>query len=215
MPVTYTTHFRRRDPVLHAVAKRVGPYALKPARDRFGMLVRSILSQQISTSAARSIRAKLENLVGKRGIKPATIRSLSLEELRSVGLSRQKASYLHDLAAKADDGTIRLARIARLGDEEVITELTQVNGIGRWTAQMFLIFSLGREDVFPAGDFGVKAAIQKLYGYNDLPDRDQLAEIQQRWTPYATIGSWYCWRYLDLLAAERNGNTSPKRKRGK
>jgi DNA-3-methyladenine glycosylase II len=204
---TYQTHFRRHDPTLHAVIKRVGPFALKPGRDRFGMLVRSIISQQISVGAARSIRARLETLAGKAGIKPASILALDAEKLRSVGLSKQKAAYLHDLAAKVEDGTVQLSKMGRLDDATIIEQLCEVKGIGRWTAQMFLIFSLGREDVFPSDDFGVRSAIQKLYSLEDRLERQHLVEIGQRWSPYASIGSWYCWRYLDLLKHEKNGGT--------
>jgi DNA-3-methyladenine glycosylase II len=208
MPAAYHHHFRRTDPAIHGVIKQVGPFTLKPNRDRFGMLVRSIISQQISVGAARAIRGRLEALVGKGGMQPATIARLSIEKLRSVGLSPQKASYLHDLAAKVADQVVRLPKIGRLGDEEVIAELTQVKGVGRWTAQMFLIFSLGREDVFPIDDFGVRAAISKLYGFAEIPPKSDLLEIGQRWHPYASIGSWYCWRYLDLLKSQKANATT-------
>jgi DNA-3-methyladenine glycosylase II len=108
------------------------------------------------------------------------------------------------LSQKVQDGTVRLARIGRLSDDQIIDELCQINGIGRWTAQMFLIFALGREDVFPSDDFGVRMAIMKLYGYDDVPSREQLAVIGERWSPFASVGAWYCWRYLDLIRAEKN-----------
>src|SRR3954471_784119 len=129
MPAAYHHHFRRADPAIHAVIKQVGPFRLKPNRDRFGMLVRSIISQQISVGAARAIRGRLEALLGDGGIKPQTLAARPIDELRSVGLSPQKAAYLHDLAAKVRDGTIHLPRIGRLDDEAVIEELTQVKGI--------------------------------------------------------------------------------------
>jgi len=199
MPQCFHHHFRRHDPILHGVIRRVGPYRLKPSRDRFGMLVRSIISQQISVGAARAIRGRLEELVSKQGIKPALIAALSPEQLRSVGLSPQKTSYLHDLAAKVQSGDVRLTRLARWSDEEIIEELIQVKGIGRWTAQMFLIFALGRADVFPIDDFGVRAAITRLYGLDEPPGRDALAAVGERWSPFAAIASWYCWRYLELV----------------
>jgi DNA-3-methyladenine glycosylase II len=126
------------------------------------------------------------------------IAGLKEPQLRSVGLSRQKASYLLDLAEKCLDGTVRLGGIGRLDDEAVIDMLTQVKGIGRWTAEMFLIFSLGRLDVLPVDDLGVRAAIKDLYGLDDLPDKKTCTEIAAPWRPFATIGSWYCWRSLDL-----------------
>lgn len=206
MPAAYHFHFRRNDPAIHGVIKQVGPYTLKPNRDRFGMLVRSIISQQISTSAARAIHTRLTTLVGPQGMDAKTIARVSIDKLRSVGLSPQKASYLHDLAAKVADDTVRLSRVGRMNDEEVITELTQVKGIGRWTAQMFLIFSLGREDVFPIDDLGVRMAIASLHGFAEIPPRNTLLEIGQQWSPYASIASWYCWRYLDISkkAAKKN-----------
>lgn len=203
MPAAYHFHFRRNDPAIHGVIKQAGPYTLKPNRDRFGMLVRSIISQQISTSAARAIRSRLEALVGPKGMVPGTIARVSIEKLRSVGLSPQKASYLHDLSAKVSDGAVRLSRVGRMDDEEVIAELTQVKGIGRWTAQMFLIFSLGREDVFPVDDLGVRMAITRLNGFAEIPQRATLVEIGQRWSPFASIGSWYCWRYLDTCKGKK------------
>lgn len=194
----YTVHFRRHDPVLHGVAKRVGPYTLKPSRDRFGMLVRAIISQQISVGAAKAIRIRLEDLVKPSGLKPESLAALSVDKLRSVGLSPQKASYVHDLAAKVQSGVVDLPRIGRLSDEEIIENLTQVKGIGRWTAQMFLIFSLGRPDVFPVDDYGVRSAMAALYAIDAASPRKTFMEIGQRWSPFASIGSWYCWRYLDL-----------------
>ena len=204
MPASFHHHFRRHDPVLHGVIRRVGPYRFKPSRDRFGMLVRSIISQQISVGAARAIRRRLIDLVGKQGIKPAVIAALSVEQIRAVGLSPQKASYLHDLAAKVQSGEVRLARVARWSDEQIIEELIQVKGIGRWTAQMFLIFALGRSDVFPIDDFGVRAAITRIYGFKEPPARAALLEIGQRWSPFASIASWYCWRYLELIRNQPN-----------
>jgi DNA-3-methyladenine glycosylase II len=203
MPTTYAHHFRRNVQVLHTVAKRVGPCQLKPNRDRFGMLVRSIISQQISVGAARAIRGRLENLAGAGGIRPETLAALTLPQLRSAGLSPQKASYIHDLAEKVVGGEVQLSQIGRLSDEAIIESLTQVKGIGRWTAQMFLIFALGRPDVFPIDDFGVRVAIARLYGLSEPPPRPQLLEIGAAWSPFASIGSWYCWRYLDLCKADR------------
>ena len=194
---TFHHHFRRHDATLHGVIRLVGPYTLKPQRNRFAMLVRSIISQQISTAAARTIRERLEILLGDEGLKPVAISELKPYQLRGVGLSRQKAAYISDLAHKVADGTVPLARMGRMSDEQVIETLTQVKGIGVWTAQMFLIFSLGRQDVFPVDDLGVRVAMARLYDLGEKPSKDELHEIGRRWSPYATVGSWYCWRYLD------------------
>jgi DNA-3-methyladenine glycosylase II len=193
-------HFRRRDPVIARVIDRVGPMMLRPQRDRFGMLVRSIIAQQISTAAARSIRQRLIDLIAPQKLRPDVIASLDLAALRTAGLSPQKASYLHDLAQKVTDGTVQLTRLARRTDEEVIAELTQVKGIGVWTAQMFLIFSLGRLDIFPPDDLGIRSAIRNLYDLPELPHRNECNEIAERWRPLATAGTWYCWRSLELEA---------------
>ncbi len=189
-------HLKRSDPVMRGMIDDVGPCTLRPHRDRFGMLVRSIISQQISTSAARSIRERLVALVAPNAVTPESLLAFKIEQLRAVGLSPQKAAYMHDLALKASDGTVNLRTIGRRSDEEVIDQLIQVKGIGRWTAQMFLIFSLGRIDVFPHDDLGVRIAIRDRYGLVDLPDKQTSCKIAAAWSPYATIASWYCWRSL-------------------
>jgi DNA-3-methyladenine glycosylase II len=202
MSPAFHHHFRRHDPIMHGVIRTIGPYRLKPAgRDRFGMLVRSIISQQISMGAARAIRARLQELVGSQAIKPEMISALKTQQLRSVGLSPQKTAYIQDLALKVKDGTVQLSRLHRLSDEEIIEQLIEIKGIGRWTAQMFLIFALGRPDVFPIDDFGVRSAIERMYEFKKPPDKAKLMEIGQRWSPFASVASWYCWRYLEHCRA--------------
>jgi DNA-3-methyladenine glycosylase II len=191
-------HFGRRDRVIARLIDRVGPMTLRPQRDRFGMLVRSIIAQQISIAAARAIGRRLRELVAPERICPEVIARLNLARLRSAGLSPQKASYLLDLSQKVADGTVRLARLAQMPDDEVIAELTQVKGIGVWTAQMFLIFSLGRPDVFPPDDLGIRTAIRNLYRLPELPGKSACLNIAERWRPFGTAGSWYCWRSLEL-----------------
>lgn len=195
-------HFRRVDPVMAKVIGQVGPFVLKPKRDRFKTLVTSIISQQISTAAARTIRARLDELIKPRKYHPQTFSELSTDELRSVGVSQQKASYIADLSLKCLDGTVELSRLARLDDEAVIEQLVQVKGIGRWSAQMFLIFSLGRPNVFPHDDLGVRNAIQRIYEHASPLSKAELLEVGQRWEPYASVASWYCWRYLEQMAAK-------------
>jgi len=195
-------HVRSADPVLGEVIDRVGPVTLKLERDRFRMLVRSIISQQISTKAARAIRGRLEAAVGPEGVTPESLARLKLRKLRKAGLSAQKAGYLLDLVEKLHSGRLRLRQIGRLSDARIIEELTQVRGIGRWTAQMFLIFSLGRLDVFPHDDLGIRVALKHLYDLDDLPDKATSHEIADPWRPYATVASWYCWRSLDLAKDE-------------
>ena len=191
-------HLRKADARIGAVIRDVGPFTLRLERNRFAMLVRSIISQQISTAAARSIRMRLEALVAPERLSAQSILSLRDEPLRSAGLSPQKLSYLRDLCERVDDGRLELKHIGRRSDEDVIAELVQVKGIGRWTAQMFLIFSLGRLDVFPHDDLGVRAAIRDLYGLPELPNKATSVEYGARWRPYASVASWYCWRLGDL-----------------
>lgn len=191
-------HLRKSDPIMREVIRRAGPFAMKLKRDRFQALVYSILGQQISGKAAAAVRQKLEDLARPEGLTPSRLSSFSLDELRSAGLSRQKASYILDLAQRVDEGTLSLERLARRPDDAVIESLIEVKGIGVWTAHMFLIFSLGRLDVLPHGDYGVRSAIQKLYNLEDLPDRDTCHRIAEPWRPYASIASWYCWRSLEF-----------------
>lgn len=201
-------HLRQSDPVMGALIEQVGPFTLKRERDRFRMLVRSIISQQISTAAARSIRLRLEALVGGE-ISAESLAELPVESLRGAGLSPQKTSYLQDLCDRVRSGAVRLDRVSRLDDEGVIEHLVQVKGIGRWTAQMFLLFCLGRLDVFPHDDLGVRAALQRLYGLDGLPDKRTSHALAEPWRPYASIASWYCWRSGDLTKAAEKAD--PKR----
>lgn len=191
-------HLRAADPVMKNIIDAVGPFTLGLERNRFRMLVCSIISQQISGSAAASIFSRLRKLAGPGGVKAANLGRFTTEELRSVGLSPQKTSYVTDLVKKVNDGTVNLRQIGRLSDELVIEQLVQVKGIGRWTAQMFLIFSLGRLDVFPHDDLGVRSAIRDNYGLADLPDKETAIRIAEPWRPFSSIASWYCWQSLDL-----------------
>ena len=196
-------HLRKADPVLGVLIAQAGPFTLKLNRNRFGMLVRSILSQQISTKAARAIRLRLEELLKPGKFAPDAVARVTDQQLRSVGLSGQKVGYLRDLTERMLDGRLRLDKIGRLADEEAIEHLIQVKGIGRWTAQMFLMFSLGRIDVFPHDDFGVRSSIRELYGLAELPDKRRSQEIAEPWAPYRTVASWYCWRLIDVKSDQK------------
>jgi DNA-3-methyladenine glycosylase II len=192
-------HLRRADPVLKEVIRKAGPFTMKLRNDRFQSLVVAILSQQISGKAALAIRKKLLDRVGgKKGLRPEIVAALKMKELRACGLSKQKATYILDLAKRVHKGTLPLQRIARMSDVEVIEALVEVKGIGEWTAHMFLIFSLGRLDVMPHGDYGVRVAIQKMYGLDELPNRETCHRIAEPWRPYASIAAWYCWRSLEF-----------------
>ena len=191
-------HLRVADPVMRNVIRQVGPFTLKPGGDRFAMLVRSIISQQISTKAARSIRQRLQDLCPDQKLTAENLSRFDPDELRTAGVSPQKARYIGELCVAVVEERLRLRQLGRFSDEAVIEQLIQVKGIGRWTAQMFLIFALGRLDVFPHDDLGIRTAIRNLYGLDDLPDKQASHEIAEPWRPYASVASWYCWRSGDL-----------------
>jgi DNA-3-methyladenine glycosylase II len=187
-------HLARRDPVLKALIRHVGPCTLWHQPNHFFLLARAIVSQQISTKAAESIGARLAKAAGRRGITPKGILALSEETLRSAGLSAAKTRYMRDLAEKVHSGEVPLDKLHELEDEEVIERLVVIKGIGRWTAEMFLIFSLGRLDVLPVDDLGLRAGVMKQYGLAELPKKAELIEIGEPWRPYRSIATWYLWR---------------------
>jgi DNA-3-methyladenine glycosylase II len=187
-------HLARRDPVLGRLIRLVGPCTLRHDTDRFGVLVRSIISQQISTKAARAIAGRLQTSLGKRGIRPAALLAASEETLQAAGLSTAKRLALRDLADKVVRRQVPLSRLHELPDEEVIGKLIPVRGIGRWTAEMFLIFALGRLDVLPLADFGLRAGVKRHYGLEELPAKDQLVDLAEPWRPYRSVGTWFIWR---------------------
>ncbi len=179
------------------IIRRVGPFQLQRNRKYFGVLCRSIVSQQISTQAADTIFSRFQRLCGGRQPTPERVIQLPENSMREAGLSRQKTSYLKDLSQKFLEGTIRPHRLAYLDNEEIIGQLTQVHGIGRWTAEMFLIFSLNRLDVLPVDDLGLVVAVQNIYGMRKRPDPKRLRAIGKRWNPLETVGTWYAWRSLN------------------
>ena len=195
-------HLKKADPRLKTVIDAVGPCPLKPYRYRFALLLRSIVSQQISTSAARTIYKRLHTLSGKGQPTAEKILRLSHDELRKVGLSNQKANYVRHLAEMVLQNNVRLHKMHLMSDEEVTTELIQVKGIGNWTAQMFLMFGLCRPDIFPHDDLGIQNGIQEIYQLKTRPDKKTCIEIAQRWQPYRTVASWYCWRSLEMEAPD-------------
>jgi DNA-3-methyladenine glycosylase II len=187
-------HLSRRDPVLRRLIRTVGPCTLRPDLDHFKALARSIIAQQISTLAARSITARLAQAVGAAGVTPAGILAVPEAQLRGAGLSASKARSLRDLAGRVYSGALPLHELPALDDKEVIARLVEVWGIGPWTGQMFLIFSLGRLDVLPVADFGLRAGVQRQYELAQLPDRQRLEELAEPWRPYRSIATWYFWR---------------------
>jgi DNA-3-methyladenine glycosylase II len=172
----------------------VGPCTLRPGGEPFAVLVRSIVAQVISTKAACSIATRIEAAVAEAGVTPAALLGLGEPALRAAGLSGAKVRAILELATRAHAGTLPLAGLHELGDEEIFTHLTAVPGIGAWTAEMFLIFCLGRPDVLPVGDFGLRAGVRDRYGLADLPGRAELRRLAEPWQPYRSIATWYLWR---------------------
>lgn len=192
-------HLKRVDPKLASVIARVGPCRLAPLNDglHFDHIVRAIIYQQLSGLAARTIHTRFRELYGGRTPTPQELLATPDERLRSVGLSRQKLSYLKDLAARVSAAEVPLETLHELPDDEVVAALTRVKGIGRWTAQMFLMFRLGRPDVLPDLDLGIQKGIKLAYGLRKLPTPKQVLKIGARWEPYRTVASWYLWRSLE------------------
>lgn len=190
-------HLRRADPVMAEVVRRVGPCRLRPQRGLppFAYLARAILHQQISGHAANAIDRRLHERFGAV-LEPRHFLGATDAELRGLGLSRQKAAYLRDLSAKAQDG-LPLDRLGRLDDERVIEVLSAVKGIGRWTAEMYLMFRLGRPDVLPVDDYGIKKAMQLAYRMRALPKPERMRRLAEPWRPYRTVACWYLWRSLE------------------
>jgi len=190
-------HLRKCDPVLCAIIERVGPFRMQYGPAEFCSLAETILYQQLNGKAAATIFKRFAALAGEP-LTPGGILKLSDEQLRGVGLSKQKSAYLKDLAAKTASGALDFARLPDLSDAAVIEQLTQVKGIGVWTAHMFLMFALRRPNVLPTGDYGVQAAIKKHYRKRKLPKPKDMEKIARVWEPYRSVACWYMWRSLDI-----------------
>ena len=201
----------RRDPVLGAIIKHHGACGLGAVRDRFdhfSMLVRAIVFQQLSTKAATTIHNRLvDGLPGGKPT-PECVAAVTDEQFRAAGISRQKAVYLRDLCHRVSSGDLPLDDVDAMTDEDVIQALTKVKGIGRWTAEMFLIFRLQRPDVLPVGDLGIVNAIHKAYGLRKKPTPEKMRKIGEVWRPYRSVATWYLWRSLDPVTEQ--GTTPAK-----
>lgn len=189
-------HLRGCDPVLAAIIERVGEFKMQYREPVFSSLVRSIVFQQLHGKAATTIFNRLLEKAGGE-LTPESILNLRTSQMRAVGLSNQKLTYIRDLAKKTKSGQVNFVTLPQLSDEEVVAHLTQIKGIGVWTAHMFLIFALRRENVLPTGDLGVRAAMRKAYGMKVLPKPVTMQRLAKSWTPYCSIASWYMWRSLD------------------
>jgi len=205
------THLRR-DPVLARVMADVGPcrFAARGEGSHFDHILRAIVYQQLSGRAAATIHGRIVALFeGKPSAE--SLLTATDDQLRSAGLSRQKIGYLRDLAQRVHTGDLPVDRLHELADDDIIAALTRVKGIGRWTAHMFLMFRLGRPDVLPDLDLGVRKAIQLAYGLRRMPNSDRVLAIGAAWAPHRTIACWYLWRSLELPAAR----ATPKKRRAR
>jgi len=198
-------HLRQADPILARVIDSVGPFALEPRGGPFPALAMAIFFQQLAGPAARAIMKRVLDLLNTdeaRFFTPEAFLAAADEDLRTAGLSRQKLSYLRDLADKFASGQLQEDEFAALSDEEVIGRVSSVKGIGRWTAEMFLIFSLGRPDVLPVDDLGVRRGFQLTYGLDGLASPEQMRAIAEPWRPFRSVGTWYMWRSLGVALPE-------------
>lgn len=200
MPHRALRHLRAADPKLARVITRVGPYRLEPRTDgsHFDYVVRCIIGQQLSGKAAQTIYLRVLDLYAGRRPKPRELARASDASLRSAGLSGRKTEYVKELAARTEARNIAIERLHEMSDDEVMETLVRVRGIGRWTAQMVLMFRLGRPDILPELDLGVQKAVQRLYRLRKLPTPRKLEQIGAKWAPFRTYASWYLWRSLEL-----------------
>ena len=186
----------KADSNLEKIIKVVGKYSIKIRNDPFQSLIESIIYQQLAGKAANAIYNRFINYYDNKEITPARILNSSNDNLKKVGLSNRKIDYLKDLASHVYDGRINLEELPTMNDEEIINKLVNVKGIGRWTSEMFLIFSLGRQDVLPVTDLGVRKAMEKVYSLSELPKPHTMIEIAEPWRPYRSIATWYLWKSL-------------------
>ena len=190
-------HFDKNDAVMAQLIRKSGPIKLKRNRNYFIVLCNAIIGQQISVTAADAITIRFNKLFNGHSPTPQGVIKLPEIDLRKAGLSKQKVAYLKDLSFHFYEKILRPHRLHHMGNDEVICQLTRVHGIGRWTAEMFLIFSLNRPDVLPVGDLGLQLALKKLYRMRQLPTVKRMRTIGRKWNPLETVGTWYAWRAQD------------------
>jgi DNA-3-methyladenine glycosylase II len=190
-------HIKAKDPILGKVLERRGLFEFKAEGDLFEALVESILSQQLAGAAASSIIRKVRAIYPEGRLEAAAMYKTQTRKLRSAGVSPQKLTYLKDLSKRVSKGTIDLESLRVMEDEEIIRILDEVRGIGPWTVHMLLIFTLGRTDVFPVDDLGVKKGVQEVYSLKEMPKKDEMERLSESWHPYRTVASLYLWRHKD------------------
>ena len=190
-------HLKKSDPVLRAIIERVGPCRMEFGEPTFHSLAEAIVYQQLNGKAAVTIFKRFTDAAGEP-VTPQGVLKLSEQQMRAIGLSKQKSSYLRDLAAKTQSGLLNFEKLADMAEADVIEHLTQVKGIGTWTAHMFLMFTMRRPDVLPTGDYGIQVAMKKYYRKRKLPKPKDMERIAKVWIPYRSIACWYLWQSLDI-----------------
>jgi DNA-3-methyladenine glycosylase II len=199
---TARKHLLRADPVMRRIVRAVGPFGLELRGSAYQSLFRALLYQQLAGAAAAAIERRLLALYSGRVPEPDELLATSPETMRSAGISRQKASYLHSLAEHASNGMLNQRALGRASDDGVIERVTAIKGVGRWTADMLLIFSLGRPDVLPVGDLGIQRAIKEAYRLPTWPDATAMERVAEPWRPYRSAATWYLWRHSDTISDE-------------
>jgi len=200
---TAVSILKKRDPKLGEVIEQIGPCRLERRAQGLAALAYSVIGQQLSNSSARAIRSKFDTLFENDGIDPQRLARISEEELRKAGLSLAKARCLRSLAEHVLSEKINFLKLESIDDESVISTLTQVKGIGRWTAEMYLMFSLGRPDVFPINDLAIRTAMLRIYGFPETGFISQAMQTAEQWRPYRTVACWYLYRYVGMLRSNR------------
>ena len=207
-------HLSGADPVLARIIAEVGPCRIANRPERFPALARAIIFQQLAGRAAQAILNRVIALYpGRPFPSPAQILATPDETLRGAGLSAKKAMYIKDLARHVQDGLLNFHRFAAMDDEEIIADLTRVQGIGRWTAEMFLMFNLGRPDVLPTGDLGFRNAVMRHYGMRKMPKPEKLHKLAEPWRPYRSAAVWYLWQSSNIVLPEASRNGRPRAQR--
>ena len=188
---------RSADPVLGGLIDAVGAYRIRYLEPDFEALVKSIVYQQLSGKAAATIFGRLREAAGDGPLEPGPVLRLTPVRMRSIGLSKQKIAYIRDIASHTQAGVTNFSAMRRMKDDDVMQALTSLKGVGDWTAHMFLIFALRRKDVLPVGDLGIRVAVQKAYGLDEMPKPAEVEALGEKWRPYRTVASWYLWRSLE------------------
>jgi len=192
-------HLIKADPVMADIARRAGPMELVPRGTPYVSLVRAVLYQQLAGAAAAAIERRFLALYHGRVPAPSQLAQATDEALRAAGISRQKASYLRSIGEHFASGRLDDRTLLRADDDDVIAAVTQIKGVGRWTADMLLMFCLGRPDVLPVGDYGIASSMRRAYGLDHIPQAKEMLTIAEPWRPYRSAGSWYLWRLADIL----------------